>query len=200
MTIEEWLAAPTFRIGQLFGRRTEAGGFVLCHHDDRGREDLPLFDDAEEIARFDDAGNFRPLRTAPNLRHGWELKLADKMAVREALEIFYPGRLAAFRAWASGSLSTTPLRATLGRQTGMYRVAAKISDAQIDQLVGHICRSDGGCLRTILWRRDATDALPSSLLPPGKFTPAAAAALPLLCQEACNLLVAEARKVVKGGE
>ena len=74
--------------------------------------------------------------------------------------------------------------------------------------MGRFCRSDGGCLRTILWGRDASGAPASTLLPPEKFDPAhdqsasfppsGADFIPLLCQEACNLLVAEARVVVKG--
>jgi 4Fe-4S iron-sulfur cluster binding domain len=116
------------------------------------------------------------------------------------------------RALKSGELTTTSLRETLNRQTGMYRVSAKISDEQIDGLVGEFCRSDGGCLRTILWKRDASDKDPSSNLSREKFDPAvdqyltakrprsataATESIPLLCQEACNLLVAEARKIVK---
>src|SRR5258708_28001742 len=61
-----------------------------------------------------------------------------------ALDYFYPGRLAAFAAWKSDKLQTTPLRETLDRQSGMYRVAAKISDLQIDDLVAGFCRSRGG--------------------------------------------------------
>ena len=89
----------------------------------------------------------------------------------------------------------------------MYRAAAKISDGQIDTLVGRFCRSQAGapgCLRTILWARDATGARPSLRLPLDKFiapldqTGRGEKVMPLLCQEACNLLVAEARKVVKG--
>jgi len=61
-------------------------------------------------------------------------------------------------------------------------------------------------LRTIQWKRDLSDAPASTLLPPEKFDPGfdqtgrEESTLPLLCQEACNLLVAEARKVVKAGE
>jgi hypothetical protein len=120
-----------------------------------------------------------------------------------ALDLFYPGRLAAFSVWETGALVTTPLRATLERQTGMYRSAAKISDDEANTLVGNFCRSDGGCLRTILWKRDRDETIASSLLPREKFNPAHDQTgldrpmIPLLCQEACNLLVAEARKIAK---
>jgi hypothetical protein len=113
------------------------------------------------------------------------------------------------------------LRETLHRQSGIYRIAAKISDAQIDDLVADFCRSKDGCLRTILWKRDQRGAIASTRLPQEKFDPtwdqvqtpveAGASAfaratagqtilatIPLLCQEPCNLLVAACRKVVKG--
>jgi hypothetical protein len=92
----------------------------------------------------------------------------------------------------------------------MYRVAAKISDAQIDDLVANFCRSNDGCLRTILWKRDQRGMIASTKLPKQKFDPAwdqtqalsstasaTPATVPLLCQEPCNLLVAACRKVVK---
>src|SRR5205807_1856486 len=153
----------------------------------------------------DDAGNYRPLKTAPNLRHGWRLVLPDVGALRIALDLFYPGRLAAFFAWEQGALTTTRLRETLARQTGMYRASAKISDDEANALVGNFCRSDGGCLRTILWKRDEKGAVASTRLRSEKFDPRfdqtglGAPVIPLLCQEACNLLVAEARKTVREG-
>ena len=210
-----------FCVGQILVRKTSAGGFALSHRDEEAADQLKIFrapEDAVEIAKYDDAGNYRPLKTAPNLRHGWRLELETLDDLRHALDYFYPGRLAMFAAWKSHKLQTTPLRETLDRQSGMYRVAAKISDSQIDNLVGNFCRSNGGCLRTILWKRDASGAIASTKLPKEKFDPASdqarvcsrrppgdarashseVATIPLLCQEACNLLVAECRKVVKG--
>jgi sirohydrochlorin cobaltochelatase len=210
MALEAALAAVLndhTRFGQLFIQRTSSGGFVLCHLDDEKARDLEILrkpDDALGIARYDDAGNYRPLKTAPNLRHGWRLELVDLGELRRALDYFYPGRLAMLAAWKENRLSTTSLRETLDRQSGMYRVAAKISDEQIDDVVGNFCRSDSGCLRTILWKRDTGGNIPSAKLPPEKFDPeqdqtgGGQGAVPLLCQEACILLVAECRKAVKG--
>jgi len=161
-------------VGEILVRKID-GGFVLSHRDDQTRNDLQIFgnaEDAVEVARYDDAGNYRPLKTAPNLRHGWRLELVDLDQLRIALDHFYPGRLAIFAAWKSDLLKTTPLRETLDRQSGMYRIAAKISNKQLDPLVTHFCRSDGGCLRTILWKRDAAGSVASTELPPGKFDPA----------------------------
>ena len=206
--LAEWLGSGAGGIGQILIVQKDKS-VALCHREDLGRDDLAVGrspNDAMEIAKFDDAGNYRPLKTAPNLRHGWRLELANVEALRQALDLFYPGRLTALVAWEANRLRPTPLRATLGRQSGMYRVAAKISDGEIDALVGRFCRSQGGapgCLRTILWARDETKARPSMRLPLDKFiapvdqSGRGEQVIPLLCQEACNLLVAEARAVVK---
>jgi sirohydrochlorin cobaltochelatase len=211
-----------FCFGQILVQKTNTGAFVLSNRDHEVVDELQLFRSAEnaiEIAKHDDPGNYRPLKTAPNLRHGWCLELATLEELSRALDYFYPGRLAVWAAWKSGQFNMTPLRETLDRQSGMYRVAAKISDSQIDDVVADFCRSDGGCLRTILWRRDRNGGIASTKLPKQKFDPGVdqvmaacsrrpagdacashseAATIPLLCQEACNLLVAECRKVVKG--
>ena len=200
------------RLGQILAWAHDGGGYELRHEEDAERAAGELSahtdpEDAGELALYDDAGAYRPLKTAPNLRHGWRLAVPDEEGLRLALELFYPARMGAWRAFEAGRLAATPLRETLGRQTGMYRVTAKINDEQADALVGRFCRSDGGCLRTILWRRDAAGAPASTQLPPSKFDPAydqttgekcGMGFVPLLCQEACNLLVAEVRAVVKG--
>ena len=202
-----------FSFGQILVQKGDDSAFVLLHRDDASLDRLQRYreaKDAIEIAKYDDAGNYRPLKTAPNLRRGWRLEIATVEELKRALDYFYPGRLAVFAAWKSGYLKTTALRETLDRQSGMYRAAAKISDPQINDLVANFCRSDSGCLRTILWKRDPRGAIASTKLPKEKFDPAydqasaldspgstPPATVPLLCQEACNLLVAECRKVVK---
>src|SRR5436190_8088550 len=171
--LEPMLTAP-FYFGQILVRKTSTSEFVLSHRDQEAADQLKVFRDAEdaiEIAKYDDTGNYRPLKTAPNLRHGWRLELDTLEELQRALDYFYPGRLAIFAAWKKGRLQTTPLRETLDRQSGMYRVAGKISDSQIDDLVAGFCRADGGCLRTILWKRDAKGAISSTKLPNEKFDP-----------------------------
>src|SRR4051794_15698293 len=219
-----------FSFGEILVQKADHSAFVLSHRDDVSLDHLQTYGDAKdaiEIVKFDDAGRYRPLKTAPNLRHGWRLELDTVEELRCALNYFYPSRLAVFAAWKSGYLKTTALRETLDRQSGMYRVAAKISDTQINDVVADFCRSDTGCLRTILWKRDQGGAIASTKLPKEKFDPASdqaaarpmqvgtsrcdlrtaqravptshsfPATVPLLCQETCNLLVSECRKIVK---
>ncbi len=218
-SLAELLAAGYHFIGQVTISPADGGGYGLRHRDDAARpaETLERFtrpEDAEEIARYDDDAAYRPLKTAPNLRHGWRLELGDLPALRLALECFYPGRVSAFLQWRKQRLPVTSLRETLSRQTGMYRITQKITNGQAVEMVGRFCRSDGGCARTILWRvGPEPDTAPLTSLPPEKFDPArdqilaghgqpaagvGHGCLPMFCQEACNLLVAEARSVVKG--
>ena len=186
VALKQWLNAGLHTIGQIFIQTRSGGGFALTHRDDASQTGLEEFQDAENasvLVRFDDAGNYRPLKTAPNLRHGWRLSLPNHSASD-------PGRLAAFLAWEKKTITPTALRETLNRQSGMYRSAAKLTDEEANTLVGNFCRSDGGCLRTILWKRDDRGTIASSRLPPCKFDPRCdqtggnATVIPLLCQEA----------------
>src|SRR5437870_850143 len=151
------LTAP-FYFGEILIQKMTSGRFVLSHRDDELVDHLQTFRNAQdsiEIAKYDDSGNYRPLKTAPNLHHGWRLELDTLEELRCALDYFYPGRLAVFVAWKNGQLRTTSLRDTLNRQSGMYRVAAKISDSQTVDVVADCCRSIGGCVRPVLCKRDA---------------------------------------------
>jgi len=64
--------ADRVSIGQILIRKMDRG-FVLLHRDDEDRNDLQKFSNPEDaigLARYDDSENYRPLKTAPNLRHG----------------------------------------------------------------------------------------------------------------------------------
>ncbi len=185
-------------------------GYELVHRADAAlAPDLPALraldspESVRDLARLDAAGDYRPLKGAPNLPRGWRFRTRSTEALRQALDFLYPAAISAWLAWREDRLRVTDLRETLGRQTGMYRVTRKISDDAADEMVASFCRSDGGCLRTILWRIAPDRAIQS--LPATKFDPAVDQAgpgetqrhVPVLCPEGCNLLVARAREVVK---
>jgi sirohydrochlorin cobaltochelatase len=182
-----WLAEGGARFGQIAISPIPAG-YELRHTDDMAREDLATctrWEDARALANADDTDAFRALKTAPNLRHGWRLVLRDLTEVRKALDYFYPAMLGVAESFSRNELPAVPLRETLGRQTGMYAVTKKITDDQARAMVDRFCT---GCLKQRLW--EIADPNPIGVsLEDGEF--------PLLCHEACNLLVAEARKVVK---
>ncbi|MEP6671736.1 MAG: DR2241 family protein [Chthoniobacter sp.] len=200
-TLADWIAGGGREMGELHVEPLE-NGFILHHADDALLCEVVCLQGAEaarELAHYDDAGQFRPLKTAPNLRHGWRLHLADLTELRRALDYFYPAMLGVWLGLQRGRLVTVPLRETLARQTGMYAVTKKITDAQAQTMIGGFCRSDGGCVKRILWT--IAPGVPITSLPVEKFQSAAPPQrLPLLCHEACNLLVAKAREIVKKSE
>jgi sirohydrochlorin cobaltochelatase len=173
----------------------------LCHVDDFERTDLAIFTDphdAIEIARYDDKGDYRPLKTAPNLRHGWLLKLSSLEEVTLALDFLYPAALGTALAFARRSLKHVDLRETLARQTGMYAITKKITDEQAEATIARTCNHEHGCIRHILWSISAGH--PSALSRQPSEIPWSESALPILCAEACNLLVAAARKTFKSAK
>lgn len=202
--LEAALAEGCNRFGEIAVAR-ESDGFILTHHADRDRTgQLRLFtdpSDAIEISKHDGAGNYRPLKSAPSLPRGWELRLPDVASLRTALDFFYPAMLGLRAAHHEGRLQVVNFRETTRRQSGMYDVVKKISDQQADQLIGDFCKSDGKCIKTILWKIEPEK--PVTTLPPAKFDPRAdqlwleGKSMPLLCNEACNLLIAAAPAMVK---
>jgi sirohydrochlorin cobaltochelatase len=196
--LEDWLKKGGRRMGQLLIRRAEAG-WELCHVEDAESGALAMhmrWQDARLLANLDDAGGYRPLKTAPTLRHGWCLRLGTAEDVRRALDYFYPAMLGVWLAHLAGEVQPVFLRETLGRQTGMYRVTQKLTDAEAQALIARTC-NDGACWKTVLWR--IAPEVPIESLPPDKFIPRPTELeAPMFCQEACNFVVAAARKVVKG--
>lgn len=199
------LAEGRARIGQIRIASGEVGGFELRHRRDDGRTDLERFERAEDargLGTNDDAGTYRPLKSAPTLRRGWLLALPDLTAVALALDYFYPAALGQWLAWRESWLRVTSLRQTVSRQTGMYRITGLITTKQADELVGVTCGSAAGCLRTILWKIEDDEAAVTSL-PAEKFLPdfdqtgAGEMVIPIFCSEICNILVAAARPKVK---
>jgi sirohydrochlorin cobaltochelatase len=177
--------------GATMGQVRVEAGYSLTHVDDANRSDLQIFSDPHDalaIGRWDDAGRYRPLKTAPNLAHGWRLTLPTLDVVLLALDFLYPAAVGTAAWQAAGELESTSLRKTLGRQSGMYAVTRKLSGAQAAELIHGFC--ERGCLRKILWSVEGEQSPACrEAHPPGT--------IPLLCAEACNLFVAEARKVVK---
>jgi sirohydrochlorin cobaltochelatase len=196
--IRKFLESFLNRGACLIGQVQILPDFSLSHVEDSGNAGLEIFKnphDAIEIARHDDAGKYRLLKTAPNLRHGWRLNLANVDEVLLALDFLYPAAVGTAMTFAQGELQTVYLRDTLARQTGMYAVTKKITDKQVESVVNHTCNHRNGCLRQILW--SISFGRPTPLSRQGTEVGGSPNEIPLLCAEACNLLVAAGRKMVK---
>jgi 4Fe-4S iron-sulfur cluster binding domain/DR2241 stabilising domain len=216
--LQERLRTGPISLGELVIRQAEPASYLIRHWQDNQQERKLMVKTeaiaALDIVRYDEQGNYRPLKGAPNLRAGWELRLDSIAEVRQAIDYFYPSAFATWLAYNRSEVTAVDLRQTLTRQTGMYRVTQKLSGSQAEELAGRFCQSRSGCLRTILWAIDGK--VPQRYLPRAKFDPqtdqlrehrqangedggaeTGPYQIPILCVEACNLFVAEARKIVK---
>jgi sirohydrochlorin cobaltochelatase len=192
-SIAEFLSAAIVsgfsQIGQVVIEKNPPG-FSLHHEADTAREDLEIFhspEDALGIARCDDSGDYRPLKTAPNLRRGWELRLDSLATLRLALDGIYPAALGNWRAVLRGEKIAPPLRETLNRQTGMYRITGLLTHHEASRIIGSLCRP--GCLRQILWPIESADPAPAPAAPEGR--------IPLFCTNPCSHFLGKAREAVK---
>jgi sirohydrochlorin cobaltochelatase len=197
------LSQGPFVIGQIRVVAHGSGAFLLHHVAEEHLAETQLTCDPNEAVRlalYDPTGKYRPLKTAPSLAQGWRMELASLDELRLALDLFYPSALGMWVDFMAEGVRPTPWRETVDRQTGMYRIVGKITDEQTCELLGRTCQRDSGCLRHILWPLRPGQSHPlqetnrAALL--ARFE---AGEIPLLCVEACNLVVAAGRPVVKEG-
>lgn len=129
-------------------------GFELRHVDDRAAEANTLRRVAprnlRDIARKNDAGEFRPLKSAPNLPSGWRAVPRDDAELDFGLNCLYPGAVADWFAAQGAVRPVTDYRPFTQRQTGMYRLTAKLSDIEAGQAI-RACCAPQFCLKQRLW-------------------------------------------------
>lgn len=201
----DWVGEGGNRIGQVMIRKEEVG-WRLFHVEDSvlagtGQLTLSLHpESARQIARLDAAGEFRPLKTAPNLVRGWEIYLTQAEALLEALDSIYPAAVANWFRFQDGAITAATLQESLGRQTGMYRITGLLREEEAQELTEQVC-SGHKCLRRILWTWDGSGTWhrlpPEKLCTPGAPAESPVPVLPVLCTDPCPLFVGAARTLVK---
>lgn len=172
----------------------QATGFELRHVGDReaAAERLKLIPLAKlrALANHTAAGEFRPIKAAPNLRAGWLCRVASEAELELALGQLYPGAIADWFAVAQaerGVITRAPVthyRDFTARQTGMYRITTMLTDAQAGQVI-RACCDIRFCLKRRLWTVDG-------------LTPDLSEAKSLIpCLEPCAVMLEFARKAVR---
>lgn len=136
------------------------------------------------LAQRTATGAFRPLKSAPNLPRGWRALARGPAELAAALRDLYPGSLADWFVSRGGSPPLTDYRSFTERQTGMYRITTKLSDAEAAQVIRACCHQQF-CLKQRLWT--------VGKLPPDARE--AKSAIP--CLEPCAVLLEFARTAVR---
>jgi len=164
------------------------GGYELRHVEDAlvGEEALaPHTDprDAREISKLTEGGEYRPLKSSPNLRRGWTLRVADEAALGVAMNYLYPAALVHWHLHREGRLEVTHYRENAARQSGIYKRVQRLSDTGVKN-AALACCEDAVCLKKRLW--DIEDRMPLEEGRGGGEIP---------CPEPCSIYVSFARRV-----
>jgi hypothetical protein len=208
--LSKLLQSGVHRMGELvFQADVSIPRFILFHHSDDTLVTTPGWGGlvrhegpsaARDLATYTADGDYRFAKGQTNLKRGWVMVLANEEELRQALDQFYPAGLGLFLAQQQGTLEIENLRPKLARQTGMYRLAHSISDAGAQRLVQEVCGPAHQCAKRILWQLDDRTPLDDSAASRYNGIPSelpAAAAIPLLCREACNHFVAQCQKAAR---
>ncbi|MEW6638014.1 MAG: DR2241 family protein [Actinomycetota bacterium] len=182
-----WIeAAPE---GRVFGQVLvcAAGpGYTVRHRDDADREGLAVHQDpraAREIARLTEEGEHRPLKSSPNLRRGWEIKVPDAKGLAVAMDYLYPAGVVHWYLQREGRLRTTSFRENAARQSGIYKRIGNLSNEAV-QNAAIACCEDEVCLKRTLW--DVDERTPLRMERGEGEIP---------CPEPCSVFVSFARRI-----
>jgi hypothetical protein len=177
--------APELLFGEVLVRRISEE-FDLRNIWDRETTSLRMVSVAElrDIAQFTATKQFRPLKSAPTLQHGWRFVARNSSELDAALQCLYPGAVADWFAALQPDAPVTHYRDFTARQTGMYRVTTMLSDDQVALVARACCRKEF-CLKLRLWTVEglaADAAAEKSLIP---------------CLEPCAVLLEFARMAAR---
>ena len=168
--------------------------YALRHVDDAeaDADDLAGYDDpldARSLAKRDDDGRYRPLKTAPSLGTGWRFADLTGAELVEAVDCFYPATVTNWHRERTGDLDVSHWRETMERQTGIYGLIKTWDRGEGHdhvEWVAEACCVDSQCLKRREWQYDEDTELAVD-----------GGDGPFPCREPCSLVIAAARKWTK---
>ena len=174
------------RFGQVLVRPLSSGGYELRHVADKDAEGLVPCEDpraARELAKLTESSEYRPLKSSPNLRQGWTLRVTDAAGLSVAMNYLYPAGVVHWHLYREGRLEVTNYRENAARQSGIYKRVQRLSDEGV-QNAARACCEDSVCLKKTLW--DVGEGTPLKMDRGEGEIP---------CPEPCSIFVSFARRV-----
>jgi hypothetical protein len=172
--------------GQVLLEAAEPGRYSLRHVEDAGSSGLKPYEDprqAREISKTTEEGEYRPLKSSPNLRRGWELRIEGAGDLATAMNYLYPAGAVHWHLHREGRLEVTSYRENAARQSGIYKRVQRLSDEGV-QDTARACCEDAVCLKKTLWGVDEDTPL---AMERGEGE--------IPCPEPCSVFVSLARRV-----
>lgn len=168
-------------------RETGVHVYDLRHADDASTDvdDLDTYVDpldARQLVKHDDSGEYRPLKSAPTLPHGWAYPDLDPDELVETVEFVYPASIANWYREQQDALDVTHWQETANRQSGIYEIVQDLPREALEW-AAEACCTDGACVKRREWDNTETDALD---------VPRGDGEFP--CREPCSVFITAARK------
>ncbi|WP_345410652.1 DR2241 family protein [Haladaptatus pallidirubidus] len=135
-----------------------------------------------DLSRFTDGGDYRPLRTAPNLPTGWSFETENPDELYRVVDWVYPAAVTNWNREREDALDVTHFVETADRQTGMYAEIGNIDEDALENAVAACC-SDSQCLKRREWDASESEEID---------VPRGDGEFP--CREPCSLFVAAVRE------
>ncbi|WP_435062753.1 DR2241 family protein [Halobaculum sp. EA56] len=155
---------------------------------DRAVEELETYRDpldARELAKYDDDGMYRPLKTGTNMPTGWVYPDLDWRDAVETVETLYPATVANWYREREGTLDIDHWTDTTDRQTGIYGIVSELPREAVEWVAEAAC-DDSQCVKRREWQYSADDELAAD---------GGTGAFP--CREPCSLVIAAGRRWTK---
>lgn len=159
--------------------------YTVCNEADSVHDDLDEYDDpldARQIAKYDDDGRYRPLKTAPTLQTGWQFTDQTGRELLRTIDFIYPATVQNWYLERHDELDVSHWRETAERQTGIYGIIDELDPEAVEWLAGACC-VDSQCLKRRQW--DENEEIPLDV-------PRGEGEFP--CREPCSVVIAAARK------
>jgi len=138
---------------------------------------------AREIAKLTEEGEYRPLKSSPNLRRGWEIRVPGTGELAVAMNYLYPAGIVHWYLHREDRLEITNFRENAARQSGIYKRIQRLSDGGVRKAAWACCE-DAVCLKQTLWDVDGKTPLEMER---------GEGEIP--CPEPCSVFISFARRV-----
>jgi hypothetical protein len=168
--------------------------YEVRHVDDADADPDDLDDHVEpraarDVAKFDEHGRYRPLKTAPTLQTGWRFPELTSTEVLDVVEALYPATIANWHRERQGNLDVDHWEPAMARQSGIYGLIQTWNRGEGHEHVNRVartCCADSECLKRREWQYDDETDLD---VDGGDGT--------FPCREPCSMVVSAARQWTK---
>lgn len=170
------------------GDSEENPSYRLYHREDKqdpeGCQTIERVEELQEMARYTATGDYRPLKSTPDLPGGWIFRTTSLSTLLTAIDHLYPAGVQRWFQATRGQLPVIHFRENAERQSGFYGVVSQLTTEDVEDLIRNHCTEDH-CLRKRTWNMSEEASIETE-----------SGEGPLICRKPCSIIVSSGRKKV----